>query len=52
MFAVLIIFVVVLALFAVMNLANGPAFGRRRGRTIIIERDAPRTRVVEREYDV
>jgi hypothetical protein len=63
MFTLLIVFVVVLALFAVMALANGPAFGRSRGRRVtIIERDAPRERVVERiverptvverEYDV
>jgi hypothetical protein len=63
MFMLLIVFVVVLALFAVMAVANGPAFRRRRGRTVtIIEREAPRERVVERiverptvverEYDV
>jgi hypothetical protein len=64
MFTLLIVFVVVLALFALLSLVGGgPGFGRRRGRTIIIERDAPRERiverrvverptVVEREYDV
>jgi hypothetical protein len=50
MFTLLIVFVVVVALFAVMAVANGPAFGRRRGRTVtIIEREAPRERVIERE---
>ncbi|HVT76126.1 MAG TPA: hypothetical protein VHD87_03785 [Acidimicrobiales bacterium] len=52
MFALLLILVVVLALFLVMNLAGGPRFGpgaARRGRTIIVERDAPPDVVVERE---
>jgi len=64
MFTLLLVFVVVLALFAVMSLMGGaPGSARRRGRTIIIEREAPpveriverevpRRRVVEREYDV
>ena len=47
MFTLLLIFVVVVALFAVMG---GPAFNRRRGRvTTIIEREVPRERVIERE---
>jgi hypothetical protein len=50
MFTLLLVFVVVLALFAVMNLTRGPGFGRRRnGRVTIIERERPT--VVEREYD-
>ena len=63
MFTLLIVFVVVLALCAVLSLAGGPVLRSRRGRTIIVEREAPRERVVERrvverptvverEYDV
>jgi hypothetical protein len=49
MFMLLILFVVVVALFAVMSLANGPGFGRRGGVTIIRRARAPRETVIERE---
>ena len=49
MFTLLIVFVVVLALFAVLSMTGGPGFGPRRGRRVtIIERETPRERVVER----
>jgi hypothetical protein len=50
MFTLLLLFVAVLAVVAAMSVAGyGPGGSRRRGRTVIIERDAPRDVIVERE---